>query len=201
MSTHILSYLIVSTVFSMFACNPQNANNLASESGKNAPIVSTNDSIPPTNSSTTSNTDTPTAKPVTVEQLLARFGQNSDTVIVYNFWATWCKPCIEEMPHFEALGAKYADKKLKIVFVSLDFFEDLDKRVNPFIVKKALKSEVLILNGGNNPNAWIDRIEPTWTGAIPATIILRTSDNYRRFYEREFTLEQLETELLPLLKP
>ena len=83
MSTHILSYLIVSTIFSIFACNPQNGNNLASEPAKNAPVVATNDSILPTPAANQ------TAKPVTVEQLLARFAQNSDTIVVYNFWATW----------------------------------------------------------------------------------------------------------------
>ena len=45
----------------------------------------------------------------------------SGKVYLIDFWATWCKPCIKELPAFEELNARYQDKGLKVVLVSLDF--------------------------------------------------------------------------------
>lgn len=142
-----------------------------------------------------------TAQTLTVAQLLQRFNATSDTVYVYNFWATWCKPCVAELPYFEQLGKQYANKKLKITLISLDFLEQTETRVNPFIKDKGLQSDVFVLDGGKDPNAWIDQIDPTWSGAIPATLVLSKPANFRKFYEREFTFEALEAAVKPLIQP
>ena len=44
--------------------------------------------------------------------LEARMNQPTDTLIVYNFWATWCRPCVAELPYFEKLNQEYAEKKV-----------------------------------------------------------------------------------------
>lgn len=200
MGLNSLFYLVVAVIFGLISCQSQSG---TMYSGHNSQDIHSDTSVHALGSPKDSiDSNLPLdkfAKPITVDELLMRFHEQSDTVMIYNFWATWCKPCIEEMPHFEALGQKFADKKLKVVFVSLDFIKDLEKRVNPFLSRKGINSEVLILDGGNDPNKWIDRIEPQWSGAIPATIILRTSDNYRGFFEREFTYEELEALISPLL--
>ena len=135
---------------------------------------------------------------VNLEQMLERLEQKNDTVYVYNFWATWCKPCVAELPYFEKLQANYADKKLKVVLVSLDFAEDLSKKVIPFMKKKQLKSEVLLLDAGN-PNDWIDKISTEWTGVIPATLIVAKYGKHRAFFQQEFDYETLKEQILPLL--
>ncbi|OWY21827.1 hypothetical protein C7N43_28620 [Sphingobacteriales bacterium UPWRP_1] len=140
-----------------------------------------------------------TAQTITVNQLLQRFAANTDTVYVYNFWATWCKPCVAELPWFEKLGQQYAGKKLKITLISLDFLEQTQTRVNPFIKDKGLQSEVFVLDGGNDPNAWINQIDPAWSGAIPATLIIHAPSGFRKFYEREFTFDALEAIVKPHL--
>lgn len=118
---------------------------------------------------------------------------DSDSVYVVNFWATWCAPCVKELPHFEALNQKYANKNVEVILVSLDFPKKYDSHVKPFIVENNLQSRVMALDDTNS-NSWIPEIDPNWSGAIPATLIFNKSE--RKFYEQTFTYEALESELV-----
>lgn len=123
--------------------------------------------------------------------------KENDTTYVVNFWATWCAPCIEELPYFEQLGEKHKDKKVKILMVSLDFSTQIKSRLIPFIKKNNLKNEVIVLDDPNS-NRWIPLVDADWSGAIPATLIY--NKNKRKFYPHEFTLEELNSavdEFLP----
>jgi thiol-disulfide isomerase/thioredoxin len=123
--------------------------------------------------------------------------QNNDTVYVLNFWATWCKPCVKELPAFEKLNEKFEDGKVKVLLVSLDFIKHYDSRLLPFITEHDLDSEVLLLNDPQS-NRWIDKVSPEWSGAIPATLIYK--DGMREFYERSFTYSELESEVQKFIK-
>ena len=128
---------------------------------------------------------------ISFEDLNSIINTNNDTTYVINFWATWCKPCVEEMPYFEALHDKYEGEKVKVVLISLDFKSQLDKRVVPFVEKRKLKPYVALLDGGN-PNDWIDLVDPSWSGAIPATLFV--AGDKRKFLEQSFhDLESIET--------
>jgi len=121
---------------------------------------------------------------------------NVDTTYVVNFWATWCGPCVKELPYFEELNAKYSNKTFKQILVSLDAPKKMDSKVIPFIQKNDIKSEVVLLADGKYNN-WIDLIDPSWSGAIPITLILK--GERKLFYEREFhSMKEIEDELLKL---
>lgn len=128
------------------------------------------------------------------ETLLYR---RDDKTYVVNFWATWCKPCIEELPHFEAINSKYRSRDVEVVLVSLDFPSRADELLIPFIEKRNLKSHVLLLDDPKQ-NTWIPKVDKQWSGALPATIIF--NDEKRSFYEKSFTFNELESELLSFLK-
>lgn len=113
-----------------------------------------------------------------------------DRTYVINFWATWCKPCIEELPYFEDLQAE--NKDIKVILISLDFPDKLESQLKPFIVEKKLKSQVVLLDDPYE-NEWIPKIDSTWSGAIPATLIFNRSK--RIFYERSFTKISLMEEI------
>ena len=121
---------------------------------------------------------------------------NDDITYVVNFWATWCGPCVKELPYFEELNEKYSGKNFKQILVSLDAPKKMESKVMPFIKKNDIKSEVVLLADGKYNN-WIDLIDPSWSGAIPITLILK--GERKLFYEREFhSMKEIENELLIL---
>ena len=115
-----------------------------------------------------------------------------DKIYVVNFWATWCGPCVKELPYFEQIGQEYKDKNVEVLLVSLDFPKQKEKKLIPFINKKNLQSEVILLDD-TNEQVWIKDISENWTGAIPATLIY--NKDQRKFFEKSFTKEELETEI------
>ena len=118
--------------------------------------------------------------------------KDNDTTYVINFWATWCVPCVEELPSFEKLNKEYKGKKVKVILVSLDMSKQIESRLIPFIQKKKIQSKVVLLNDPD-ANAWIEKVGKSWSGAIPATIIYKKQN--RKFYERSFTFEELQKEV------
>ena len=123
----------------------------------------------------------------TLENLLH---QKTDTTYVINFWATWCKPCVAELPFFIEQEKQLSNKPFKFYFISLDFKKDFATRLIPFLEKHNINSAVYLLDEPDY-NGWIDKVDNRWQGAIPATVIYNASANKRDFYEKEFTLEEL----------
>ena len=131
---------------------------------------------------------------IKITDLEARLATGSDTTYIVNFWATWCKPCVEELPDLEKVTEAYGDKKVKVLLVTLDFVEDLDTKVVPFIQKKQLRSEVLLLDEVNG-NYFIPKVHSLWTGAIPATLIRNHAKGIDELYERKINFELIDERL------
>lgn len=110
----------------------------------------------------------------------------SDSLLVINFWATWCKPCVQELPAFDSLAL--ANPRVKVLLVCLDFKEELDKKVNPFLKKHGVKTECVLLDEVNG-NDFVNKISPKWSGAIPATLLKKNKSEL--FYEKKLNLNEL----------
>ncbi|APG64943.1 thioredoxin [Tenacibaculum todarodis] len=121
---------------------------------------------------------------------------NDDKVYVVNFWATWCAPCVKELPAFEKIKSEYATKNVEVLLVSLDFPKQVDKRLIPFIEKNKIQSKVVLLDD-NDEQRWISEIDKDWSGALPATLIY--SKNKRTFYEQSFDYNTLQNEVQTFL--
>lgn len=132
-------------------------------------------------------------KLLTLDDLDKRFANGKDTTYVVNFWATWCAPCVAELPNFEKLRISNLKKPVKVILVSLDFKSKLQKEVIPFVKRNNINAEVFILNEPNQQQ-YIERIDKKWSGAIPATLFV--NKKFRRFYEKEFTESELKNTLL-----
>lgn len=123
---------------------------------------------------------------------LAQWTQADDeTLYVLNFWATWCRPCVAEMPYFDQLQENYADQNVKVIFISMDFVEDIETRLMPFLKRKQPQSKVVLLDEPKY-NDWIDKVSPDWSGAIPATLFVNKSKGIYHFHEGDYTYETLE---------
>ena len=125
-----------------------------------------------------------------IDNLMKRIFNNSDTTYVVNFWATWCKPCVAELPEFEKLNLDYSSKKVKVLLVSMDFKEELEKRVKPFVEKTKYTCEIILLDEVNG-NDFINKISESWSGAIPATLITRKNKSLNEFIEKKVTYDFL----------
>lgn len=129
-------------------------------------------------------------KPLDMPHLQKRIS-NRDTVYVVNFWATWCSPCVAELPGFEKLQQVYKNKPLKVLLVSMDFPSKLQTAVIPFIRKHRYTAEAYLASRKNDQE-WIDQIDKNWSGALPGTLIVNGRRGVRKFYEKEFTYTELD---------
>jgi len=111
------------------------------------------------------------------------FQLSGDSIHIINFWATWCKPCVAELPYFEAYLAENNDKNIKMTLVSLDMVRQVESKLVPFLNEQGIKSDVVLL-ADNKMNDYIDKVDPSWEGSIPATLIVYPDG--RAFYEQEF---------------
>jgi thiol-disulfide isomerase/thioredoxin len=123
--------------------------------------------------------------------------RKDDKIYVVNFWATWCAPCIKELPHFEKINEIYKNKNVEVLLVSLDFPKQYEKKLIPFIEKHQLQSKVVALNDPDS-NAWIPKVSEEWSGALPATVIYNKGK--RSFYEQSFSYEELKAEVDKFIK-
>ena len=132
-----------------------------------------------------------------INELLNRINNDSDTTYVVNFWATWCKPCVAELPEFEKLhlDAKDNNRKTKVLLVSMDFVEELDKKLKDFLAKNKYTCEIVLLDEING-NDFINKISEKWSGAIPATLITKKDKAQNYFHEGKMTFDDLQATIL-----
>jgi len=113
---------------------------------------------------------------------------SNDTTYVINFWATWCSPCVKEIDFFEEVHTSFEDSKVKVILVSLDFPNQIELRLIPFLEAREITAEVMLMTELNY-NSWIERVDKSWSGAIPATLIFNREQ--RVFLEQELTRDEL----------
>jgi thiol-disulfide isomerase/thioredoxin len=116
--------------------------------------------------------------------------------LIINFWATFCKPCMEEIPHFQKLQSKYEKDGLQVLFVSLDLQDDYPAKVSAFVKKRKMTTTWL---DETNADYFCPKIDEKWSGAIPATLFIHNGNGYRKFIEESISEEALEKEVIAVL--
>ena len=133
---------------------------------------------------------------VDFDEFYSKIDLSSDDTYVINFWATWCSPCVKELPYFESVNKEYADNNVKFMLVSLDFPSQIESKLKPYLKKNNIKSNVILLDD-SKMNKWVPRVSEKWDGGIPATLIVNSS-NYN-FYPNPFEKEELVGEILKVI--
>lgn len=168
-----MRYLILIVLLSIFSCKNEKGNEAVTE-----PLVEAS--------------QIDTLEIYNYNELEPLLNRQDDKTYVVNFWATWCAPCVKELPYYEKLKANYANKNVEVLLVSLDFPRQYENKLKPFIKEKNLQSKVVALND-TDTNRWIPLVSEDWTGAIPATLIY--NKDKREFYEQSFEYDELETKV------
>jgi len=130
-----------------------------------------------------------------IDQLLSRI-DHPDTTYILNFWAIWCKPCIQELPAFDSLNTTLKSRPVKMLLVNIDFVEDKEK-VNAFLEKKKIMADCVLLDEING-NSYIDRISKDWNGSIPATFF--KNKNSTLLIEKKMHKEEIQRHLYSVLE-
>lgn len=127
---------------------------------------------------------------IKLSQLQSLIEEKTDQIKVINFWATWCAPCVKELPLFESLNRSRKDVTVTLVSMDIDLDPNPEK-IYKFIDRKKVQSKVLILDE-RDPDSWINKIDKNWSGALPATLVLNSATGKRKFVEKEMHEGDLE---------
>lgn len=131
-----------------------------------------------------------TIESIKLSDLQKTFQSPNERILVINFWATWCAPCIKELPLFEKLHQENANVQVMLVSMDYDLDPDIEK-VTRFQNRKKLQAKIYFLTE-TDPNSWIDSIDKRWSGALPATLVINTKTKKREFIQGELKEGQLD---------
>jgi thiol-disulfide isomerase/thioredoxin len=126
---------------------------------------------------------------VSDSELKALLSNKNDKLYIINFWATWCGPCVKEIPHFEKVAAEFPSHEVEFIMASLDFPSQLEKTLIPFIKKNKMKLNVILIED-TDYDKWIRDVDKNWQGNIPVTLFFNNSKDIRRFESK--ALEESE---------
>lgn len=132
---------------------------------------------------------------IKITDLEKRINAGGDTTYIINLWATWCAPCVAELPIFEKCDSLYKNEKVKVLLVSMDDIKTLNKKVVPFVKRKKLHSEVMLLDE-SKADYFLPKLEPRLSGSLPSTVILNKATGFRWYVEGQLQNEgQLEEQI------
>jgi thiol-disulfide isomerase/thioredoxin len=130
-----------------------------------------------------------------VEKMIAE----SKTPLIINFWATWCKPCIEEIPYFQKEVKEHAKDSVQLILVSVDYKEEFPASIAATAKIRKFIVPILWLDE-TNADYFCPKVDPKWSGSVPATLFINNRTGHRSFFESQLTKDKLKQEIKALLE-
>ena len=135
---------------------------------------------------------------VKIEQLV-QFIDTSSCPLIVNFWATWCKPCVHEIPWFEKNLKTTEAKNVQLILVSLDFAGNYPNGILQFAKQQGYTSQIIFLDE-LNVDRFCPPVDKSWDGAIPVSLFVNNKKHYRKFYNQQLPEPQFKMALDELLR-
>jgi thiol-disulfide isomerase/thioredoxin len=123
----------------------------------------------------------------------------SKTPLIVNFWATYCVPCVEEIPYFQEEVKKVEKQSVQLLLVSLDLKSYYPQKIRSFADSKQFTAPIVWLNE-TNADYFCPKVDPKWSGVLPATLFINNKSGYRKFYEEPLSRDKLKNEIMAILK-
>lgn len=134
----------------------------------------------------------------TPDEMRSVLESNKGSVVLVNFWATWCPPCVKEFPDLVKLNNEYKDKGLKLIFVSLDDASETESKLKPFLKKHGV--DFTTYQGiFPKPEDLTDVIDKNWGGEIPVTYFYDKEGRKAASFSGSKKYEDFEKEVLKLI--
>ena len=140
-------------------------------------------------------TVTPADAPAIKKAIAAQKGH----VVLVNFWATWCGPCVAEFPAIVQVSRQYKSRGLATIAVSADSLKDRHAKVEPFLAKQGAAFPVY-LEQSADPEDFINAFDPEWQGDLPRTFIYDRAGRRVKTLTGEQTAQSLAAAIAPYLK-
>lgn len=136
----------------------------------------------------------PELRDTTAAELKAAWPTHAPTVV--HVWATWCDPCVEEFPGLVKAWRELSPRGVQFQFVSADFAAQKDAVV-AFLAQQGFNH--LSYRKAEEDQAFIDALDPRWTGTLPATMVFDWEGKPRFFHEGPISDATLVNEVTRVL--
>ncbi len=140
-----------------------------------------------------------TIHPATADQFRVVLEHHRGKVVIVNYWATWCIPCLQELPELDLLQERYGERGLVVIAVSMDDPDKLEDRVRPFFAKRAPGLVSYLATAGDNSMDFVTSFDPEWPGALPTTMFFDRSGELKNVHLGRMLYAEFEEAVLELL--
>lgn len=142
--------------------------------------------------------------PASIEKIsstdLEAYITQSDHPLIISFWATYCTPCIKEIPYIQFTVDSFKNQKVELLLVSLDRRAYYPAEIAAFARKSGYTARILWLDE-TDPGYFCPKVDSRWTGGIPSSLFINNGTHYRRFFDRQLTEAQVGLEIKKMLAP
>ncbi len=139
-----------------------------------------------------------TVAPINGKKLDSLIANRNDNILLVNMWAAWCEPCKEEFPDLIKLSSEYKKKKVHIVAISVDYPDEVDEKIIPFLNSLRIPFPIYVADFPSQ-DSLINKFNAEWSGAVPATFIFDKKGNQQKFLLGKQTYHQLKNAVDDLL--